>query len=215
MLGLGLLDGEVERLGVLGVGRLHRGEAAVAFDLLLHDGIAEVELVEQRGHLPDAGAVERRVDELDAVARFQHRLRLEHQRADGVAVDDVDLRLEGNRLARRLDRGQQRGQRRGVLGQRLEMARDAGGVRLDHLPAVGGVEFHAVVVRRIVAGGDHDAGVRRGRARGEGKLRRGAVSGKSSASMPSALSAFAAASANGREKWRVSCEMTTLSFWPG
>ena len=40
------------------------------------------------------------------------------------------------------------------------------------------VKFHAVVVRRIVAGGDHDAGLRARHARGERKLRRGAVLGK-------------------------------------
>ncbi len=178
VLGFGLLDGELERLGVLGIGRLDRGEAAIADGLLFDDRILEPILVEQHRHSVNAGAMERRVDELDLVARGEDGLGLEHERGHGLAVDDVHLQLERDGLAGRLDGREQRGQRGGIGRELLELRGDAGGVRLDHLPAVSAVEFHAVVVRRIVAGGDHDAGLRGGGAGGEGELRRGAVLGE-------------------------------------
>ena len=49
---------------------------------------------------------------------------------------------------------------------------DAAGMRLDHLRAVVEVNFVAVVVRRVVARGDDDAGARAEVTHGEGKFRR-------------------------------------------
>ena len=68
--------------------------------LRLDDGIAEAELVEQRRDGANARAVQRRVDELDLVARLENRLRLQHEVGDGVAVDDVHLGSSDDDLAR-------------------------------------------------------------------------------------------------------------------
>ena len=51
-------------------------------------------------------------------------------------------------------------------------------MRLDHLAAVARVKFHAVVVGRIVAGGDHDPGMGAGGTDRKRKLRRRTVLGK-------------------------------------
>ena len=59
-----------------------------------------------------------------------------------------------------------------LAGDGVHLADDAVGVGIDDLRAVVEVGLEAVVVRRVVAGGEDDAGIGAEFAHGEGKLRR-------------------------------------------
>ena len=113
--------------------------------------------------------MDRRHDDAQ-IRRFPHRLAIEHQRFEPVHVERIDLLAERNdRAALRLGDGGK------FLGlDRIHLPDDPARVRLHDLGAIAEVDLVAVIVRRIVARGDHDAGVRPLLAHGKGKLGRGA-----------------------------------------
>ena len=134
-----------------------------------------------------------------------NHLRIEHQRLQPLHVGFVDLSAERRDLAlsilwKRCER---------FRSDRVHLRDDPAGVRLDHLRAVVEVNFVAVVVRRIVARGDDDAGARACRCR-TAKESSGVERGpsKTQASQPFSAATFAASSANSCEKKRVSCAIT-------
>ena len=93
--------------------------------LRLDDRVAEAEAVEQRGGGADAGAVQRRVDEFNLVARGLDHVRLEHDGGDGVLVGLVGRLIERLRRALPFHALQQRCYHTLVLRHLGEMLGDA------------------------------------------------------------------------------------------
>ena len=155
-----------KRRAVFRVRRVHGREAAVLDVLLGHGEHFEAEIPQHRHVDVAAGAVEVGEDDLGGRA-FQQR-RLEQQGLEAGDVERVHFRAEDG------DGAALGGVFVELAGDRVHLLDDAVGVGIDDLRAVVEIGFEAVVVRRIVAGGEDDAGVGAEFAHGEGKLRRGA-----------------------------------------
>src|SRR5690606_6799675 len=112
-----------------------------------------------------AGPVDGGEDDAQIAAGFEHG-GVENQRFEPGEVRGVDLfvHLAHRAACRRVHGGV------GVAGDGVDLADDAARVRFDHLRAVVEVDLEAVVMRRVVARGNHDPRVRTGVADGEGKL---------------------------------------------
>ena len=95
-----------------------------------------------------------------------HQRGIEDERLETRHVGFVDFVSERDDFALLV------GDRRGFSPDRIHLRDDPAGMRLNHLRAVIEVNFVAVVVRRIVARGDHHACARPQIADGERKFRR-------------------------------------------
>ena len=172
---LGQLHGQREALGVLGVGGGDGGEGPVDHHLLRHTvQPPDAQLMQDVGDLLIPGPVEGGVDHGEPVGDLGDRR---------AVVDLVEDAAEEGVVGLLADRRDQPGGAGVLIGHGLHVAEDVeplhpvgdgGGVLGRELRAVGPVDLVAVVLRRVVAGGDvqpRDAPVV---AHGEGQLRRGA-----------------------------------------
>ena len=171
---LGQIHGQGEGLGVLGVGRLYRGEAAVDDHLLLHAvQVLDPQLTQDVGDLLIPGAVEGGVDHLEGVRHLGHGFLVVDLGQDvgqepvvHVLAQDGDEALgHGVVVVHGLDVGEH------VQG--LHLVGDGGGVVGGKLGPVGPVDLVAVVLGGVVAGGDVQPGDAVVLPDGEGELRRG------------------------------------------
>ncbi len=164
----GLGEREREGLGVLGVGRADGGEGAVVLGLLGDERGLHAEPAKGGDDHDVAGAVQ--VGEDDAGGVPAQDLGIGHARAQAVEVGG--LGGGGNGARGRAVGGGQGRDRAGA--ERLDAGDDRGVVGRQDLAAVAEVALEAVVVGRVVAGGDDDAGVGAEMPDGEAELRRGA-----------------------------------------
>ena len=148
-----LLDGELERLGLFGVGIRAGRERAARHPLLLHDrNVAETALIQRRRHEAVARAVKRSIDYLDGICGVEALLFHEREELLVDVLTDVGdqavvhvigkgagLDLEGIHL--------------------LNVPDDVVRFVVQHLAARGVEQLVAVVLLGIVAGSDHDAHV--------------------------------------------------------
>ena len=136
---------EVHRARLLRVGERHGREVRVRLLLLLdHPRRAEARGLEHLEHRRATDAVQRRVDEVEVARPVLGELR---DRVE-VAVDDV---LAEHGPAGAAGHVPQR-------ADRVDPGRDPGVRRRHDLAAVAEVDLVAVVLGRVVARGDHDAG---------------------------------------------------------
>ena len=150
-----------------GLGGFDRGEAAVLLHLLGHGVDGETG---RRKHLRGHGApcaVDGGKDDLGRVG------------AQDFTVEEVVFKMAAVGFIKGSGEGD------GAFGLDVEVlcdfselrlvdfVNDTFGVRIDHLSAIGEVDFVAVVVGRVVAGGDDDAGGGVGGAHGEAEVGRG------------------------------------------
>ena len=142
----------------LGVGIGAGGEIAVRIFLLGNDGdIGDAHILEDAGHGDEAGAVQRRVDQLEAGGLAQTRTDLAgfDRLIEGfltVVADEFDESLfhafrEGHVFGAGQDIGL------------LDRVVDNSGCVIGHLAAVGAVGLEAVVLGGVVGSGDHDTRV--------------------------------------------------------
>ena len=155
---VGQLHSQRERRRVLRIGHLDGGEIRVGQLLLLDDvDILNADLLEDAADGLVAGAVERRIDDLEFLARGLHQLGLDGQRLDlrdvvvvhFLAADDLQqplrLRLGLVHLHRVL------------VAVGADAREHLIGILRRHLRAVLPIDLVAVILRRVVAGGDDDA----------------------------------------------------------
>ena len=151
------LECQAERVALLRVGNAHGGEVAVR-QLLLgnHVDVLHADLVKDAAHRDVAGAVQGGVDDLQILAHLAGQLGIDGQLLHGGDVGVVHILADVIEQSRVEGRLLVHGHGLGVGG-----LRDAVGDALDglgrHLTAVGPVGLVAVVLLRVVAGGDHDA----------------------------------------------------------
>ena len=152
---VGQLQRQLEGLAELGVGVLAGREVAVRVLLLGHDlDVVDADLLEDTGHALHARAVERGVDDLVALRRLEA--------GDGDLLHVLDEGVQ-DLLRRPLDQALlQAFLKAHHLGaaedRRLgDGGRDLVGGLVGDLAAVVVVDLVAVVLRRVVGGGQHDA----------------------------------------------------------
>ena len=153
------LDGKNERAGVFRVRHLDGGKIRVRQLLLLDDGdVADADFAQDAANRHVARTVDGRVDDGELAAFLGEQFRLDAQRLDlrnvvvidFLVADDFQQPLRfGFFFIHQLAVG---------IGGRTDKRGDSvRGFRAD-LRAVFGVDLIAVVLRRIVTGGDDDAG---------------------------------------------------------
>ena len=168
----GELEREREGRGAFGVRGRHGREAPVMLQLFMHEVRVQAEAAERRDHGHVAGAVQVGVDDLRRMARHQLRLEDDAGHAGQVSLlgDAIDDAHAGQVL---LEVG------RDIRRPELADLRDDGDVvGRGHLAAVAEAALEAVVVRRVVAGRDDDAGLGPQMPHREAELRRGTRAGE-------------------------------------
>ena len=172
---VGQVDGQIEALGVLRVGGLDGGEAAVKHHLLGHAvDVLHAQRLQSLGHQLVAAAVEGGVDHMEGVGDLghgglvgDHGGDMAHEAAVGVLTDDLDETLcLGLFKVHGLDAGED--------VDLLQALGNGGGVLGGQLCAVGPVDLIAVVLLGVVAGGDVDTGLAAVLTDGEAQLGGGA-----------------------------------------
>ncbi len=168
----GGFEGQVQGAGLFGVREVHRGEVGVRLGLLAHQGdVGETGRVQHRHGGLAAHAVHGGQDDLEVAGREVLRC---GQGRDGGLVVGGDGRIQhGPALRGQGDAGQ--------LADGVDLRRDQGIVRRHDLRAAAAlldgvaaqVDLVAVVLRRVVAGGDHHAAVALQRPHGVGEQRGG------------------------------------------
>ncbi|OPZ69363.1 MAG: hypothetical protein BWY81_00463 [Firmicutes bacterium ADurb.Bin467] len=152
------LDREVERVALLGVRDADRRERAVRQFLLGHDvHVLDADLLEDSSNRHVSRAVQRRIDDLELLAHRARERRVHEQPLDGLDVPVVDVLADGDEKpgrARRLFVHRLRVEVADVFELLGDPVRALG----RELAAVLPVDLVAVVLGRVVAGGDHDAG---------------------------------------------------------
>ena len=144
---------------ILGIRDLDGGEVRIGQLLLLDDvHVLDADLLEDAAHRLVAGAVQRRVDDLELLARGLHQLRLDGERLDVGDVVVVDLLLADDLQKARLARRGLIHLHRVLIAVLADERQHLIGVLRRHLRAVLPVDLVAIVLRRVVAGGDDDAG---------------------------------------------------------
>ncbi len=164
----GQLQGHLKSLRLFGVGNGHGAELRVGNHLLLHQGQVDVAaFAQQIGNMAGPSAVQRRVDKLQPCLRPGER-----KRPDRLAVRAVYLRADNPEQACAL---------RLFPGNNPHIVKEIHprygrcnfiDERRNCLSAVGAIDLVTVILRRIVAGRDHDPGGAAQFAHGKGKLRR-------------------------------------------
>ena len=169
------LECQREGLRILGVRIIQRREVAVGLFLLRNDvDLLEAELLQDARDGDEARAVERRVDDLDVVRHL----------ADDFGMDDLLLQRFHVRVVDFLAEVLQKALlQRFLFGHRLHVFKalncvdfrdDTGVMRRRHLRAVLPVRLVSVVLRRVVARRDLDAGLAAEITEREGLLRHAA-----------------------------------------
>ena len=153
---LGLIHGHLQGGGIFRVGGFDGGEAAIAHILSGHGGEAEAQAAQQLRHHHAASPVQSREDQLEAAGcGVLQQLGAQHHRLHTSQVGlvhgcakwlDAALLLLRQRLP-------------GLLNDAIDLGDDPAGVGFNNAGTVIEVDLVAVVVRRVVAGGDHDAGI--------------------------------------------------------
>ena len=171
VLAFGECDGHGERLGVFRVGRLDGGEAAVG-RLLFRDGAElEPEFLEDGFDDGAAGAVDGGEDDPEA-GRGADECGIKNEGFETLEVGGIVVIAQDGE-------GPALGFLDGLIGVRgdgIDPADDGARVGFHDLGAVPEIDLVAVVVGRVVAGGDHHTALRVFVADSERELRRGAGS---------------------------------------
>ena len=152
------LDGQRESGGILGIGHLQGGKIGVGVFLLLHHAhIGDADLVQDAAHGHVAAAVKGRVDDLQVFAFLPHDVRVN---AQGLHLSDIvvvhffvadDLQKAASH------RGFPLHALGGGKAERIDLGGHFGGYLGTDLRAVLGVDLVAIVLGRIMAGGDDHA----------------------------------------------------------
>src|SRR6266566_3462265 len=152
-------------LGDVGAGALEENIALGANGLVPGDAV----FLECAIEIAGAAAVQRVVDDARRVLPFQFTETNELAEPREIRRSEIHL-LEGACIVpRRESRGFLRGPRIELCGARFDIARDFGQGR----PAIGRRKFQAVILRRIVAGGEVDGAIDFAAANLEGRCGRG------------------------------------------
>ena len=168
------LDGQIEALGILRVGGVHRGEVAVQHHLLLYAvQVLDAQTPQRLRHQLPATAVERGVDHLEGIGHLRHGFPVVDHGHDVLHEGAVrllahDLNEAGlHRLVKvhALDTGED--------VDLFQLGGDGVGVLGRQLGAVRPVDLVAVILLGVVAGGDIDARLTAVVADGKAQLRRG------------------------------------------
>ena len=154
----GQLQTQLQSLEDLGVGVGAGGEVAVGVLLLGHDGdISDAHIIEHMGHGHKAGAVQRAVHQLQTGSLAQTRAHLTCFNGIVQSLFAVIAHKADHAVLHALGEGDVlcAGEHIGLL----DLVVDDGGGVIGHLAAVRAVGLVAVVLGRVVGGGDHDTGV--------------------------------------------------------
>ena len=153
---VGQIDSHLQSRRVLRVWRFDGRETAITHVLFRHSEEIEPEFFQQDRDEHATGAVEGGENnfEISGLLTLQ-QLGLQHHRLDTGKVLLVHVGAEHRQFTLLISRHG----RVGLVLDRVDLFDDACGMRFDDARTIAEINFEAVVMGRIVTGGEHDAGI--------------------------------------------------------